>query len=85
MRIIYNRTAGILSQMARSRLRRISLHDAATTEKTLNELFPHQHVSVKHGRFQVTRKDGSVIVDIFQDGSSDAHWVESVVNLRMTT
>ena len=85
MRIIYNRTAGILSSAARSRLQRLSLYDTDATARTLNDLFPHQLISAKYGRFQVTKKDGTVILDIFQDGTSDAHWVEALVNLRMTT
>ena len=83
MRIIYNKTAGVLSEVARSRLRRISFEDADTTTKVLNRIFPHQLVSTKYGRTQVIKKDGSIVIDILQDGNSETNWLESSVNLRM--
>jgi hypothetical protein len=85
MRIIYNRTAGVLSEAARLRLQRIFLQDPAATSKTLHDIFPSQTVMAKNGRIQVTKKDGSIILDIFQDGSMETKWVESAVNLSMST
>ena len=82
MRIVYNRTAGILSDAARMRLQNIC--SESTPTKSLEGMFPHHSVSIRYGRLQVTKADGSVIVDILQDGKAQASWVESAVNLRMT-
>ena len=84
MRIIYNRTSGILSESARGRLQHIFVQDAEATSRTLHDIFPHQLVQTRHGRTLVTKKDGSIILDILQDGSGKTNWVESLVNLKMT-
>jgi hypothetical protein len=84
MRIIYNKTVGVLSKAARLRLRRLPLHDLNATAIELNGLFPHQIITGRSGRFQVSKKDGSVILDVLQDGRNEVEWVEAVVNIRMT-
>ena len=84
MRIIYNRTAGILSEAVRLRLQRTSFQDADSTTKILNNIFPRQIVSAKGGRVQVTKEDGSIVIAVLHDGSRETSWVESAVNLRMT-
>jgi hypothetical protein len=84
MRIIYNKTAGVLSEEARSRLQRIFFQDTEATSRTLRDIFPHQLVSTKFGRTLVIKKDGSIVIDILQDGNSETNWIESAVNLRMT-
>lgn len=84
MRIIYNRTAGILSEAVRSRLQRSSFQDADRTTKILSGIFPRQVVSAKGGRVQVTKEDGSIVIAVLHDGSRETSWIESAVNLRMT-
>jgi hypothetical protein len=67
MRIIYNnKTAGILSESARSRLRRTSFEDVAPQRKT-EEHLPHQLVSAKCGRVNVTKADGSIVIAILHN------------------
>jgi hypothetical protein len=84
MRVIYNKTAGILSEAVRSRLKRTSFEDADRTTKMLSSIFPRQLVSAKGGRVQVTKEDGSLVIAVLHDGRRETSWVESAVNLRMT-
>lgn len=84
MRIIFNRTAGLLSEESRSRLRRIFLQDAEATMRTLQSIFPRQLLKGKCDHIQVVKTDGSIILDILQDGRRETNWVESAVNLRVT-
>lgn len=84
MRIIYNKTAGVLSEAAQSRLQNIFTQDAVATSKMLHEIFPQQTITARNGRIQVTKRDGSIILDILHDGSIEAKWIEAAVNLRMT-
>jgi hypothetical protein len=51
----------------------------------LKNIFPHQLVSAKCGRVHVTKPDGSIVIAILLDGSGKTSWLESAVNLRMTT
>lgn len=85
MTIIYNRTAGILSEAARTKLQRTSFQDIDATTQKLRKIFPHQRVSAKCGRVHVTKQDGSIVIAILHDGTGKTNWLESAVNLRMTT
>ena len=84
MRVIFNRTAGILSEAVRLRLKRTPFQDADSTTRILTNIFPRQLVSAKGGRVQVTKEDGSIVIAVLHDGSGETSWVESAVNLRVT-
>lgn len=84
MVIIYNSSAGVLSEMARTRLRGIFSQGSDKAVERLKELFPRQTVSARLDHIQVTKKDGTVIVDLVNDGTGKVQWTESKVNLRMS-
>lgn len=85
MRIIYNRAVGVLSEITRARLRGIFSQGSDVAVEKLRGLFPLHIVSARLDHIQVTSKDGTVIVDLVNDGSGSVQWIESKVNLRMTT
>ena len=85
MRSVSNNTEGILSGAVRLRLQRDSFQNADNAARKLRDSFAQQHVSAKGSRVRVTKEDGSVVFAVLYDGRQETNWIESAVNVRMTT
>ena len=84
MRIIHVKRAGVLSEEIRATIKNISCQGTENVMGELKNLFPQHVVSAQCGRIQVVNTNGSIFLDLFQDGSPQTDWIETNLGLRMT-